>query len=119
MASMVPNNKPILSACESLGLSSVAPLPMAAANASVDIAKAMKSRVIRFMSNYPVGLIESTMIHTPNLRHGTSLVSPTERCSYHGMWPNMLIRTLLVEAGYSPKRVQYNNYPERSQMFDS
>ena len=94
IASMVPKITPILKASVKRGFLRIAPLLIATEKASVDIEKASSRSAIGFMWFSLVEYRVHDIATPPTCSVDISMVSPTERCSHHGMWPSVLIRTL-------------------------
>src|ERR1700710_1333121 len=105
MASITPKIRPVRSASRRCGRCSAAPLPTAAAKASVDMARERRAVAAKFIEHFQVG----------HGRRHDAWPDRAERNAY-GLAnllavrttgpksPSMLMRTLPgAEAGYSPK----------------
>src|SRR5437879_2347157 len=84
MASMTPKMMPVRRASDQRGFCRAVPLPTAAANASVDMARASNAVEARFMWErfFAVGREHNGTPPMPDLRRGDMpMVSPTEKRS--------------------------------------
>jgi hypothetical protein len=98
---MTPKMAPVRSASWILGLCRAAPLPTAAAKASVDIASAMKTVERTFIDHFQVGTKTHGMRNQPDLHrasHANGLANLTAACTTVKVeLPSMLMQALLVQ----------------------